>query len=250
MSINQAMVLAAGFGKRLRPLTLTTPKPLVPLVGKPMIAHVLERLQRHGIHRVVVNTHHLADQLADYLHTFSKGVPELEITISHESELLETGGGVLKVLSYFNGRPFFVVNADTWWQETEIPLLQRLESYWNEEIMDALLAIAPKSQGIEFSGAGDYYQDETGHLLFRALQPQAPYVFIGARILHSRLFDGVAPGFLTQPTLFHQAEAKQKLYGVVHKGKWCDVGSLNTYQALQDYLAPASHPVKSQSKGA
>jgi len=232
MLINQAMVLAAGLGKRLRPLTLSTPKPLLSIAGKPIIAYVLERLQHHGVSRVVVNTHYLANQLEDYLKTF----PGIDITIAHETELLETGGGVFQVLPYFQGRPFFVINADTWWQEAETSLLQRLESCWKGENMDALLAIAPKSQGIEFPGAGDYYMEENGHLRFRASQSQAPYVFIGARILHPRLFAGITPGFFTQPTLFHQAEAKQRLHGVIHAHKWCDIGSLNAYQALKEYL--------------
>lgn len=233
MAIDQAMVLAAGLGKRLRPLTLTTPKPLLPVAGKPIIAHVLERLHQHGVSRVVVNTHYLADQLEDYL----RAVPDLDITISHEPELLETGGGVLNVLPYFEGRPFFAINADTWWQESEdASLLERLESCWDGSNMDALLAIAPKNQGIEFQGAGDYYIEAGGELRFRASNTQAPYVFIGARILHPRLFDGASPGFFTQPTLFHQAEAKQRLHGIIHEHKWCDIGSLNAYQALQEYL--------------
>lgn len=233
MVISQAMVLAAGLGKRLRPLTLSTPKPLLPIAGKPIIAHVLEKLRSHGVSCVVVNTHYLADQLEDYLQT----IPGLNITISHEPELLETGGGVLKALPHFKGRPFFAINADTWWQETgNNSLLQRLESGWNEASMDALLAVAPKDQGIEFPGAGDYYMEENGELRFRASHPQAPYVFIGARILHPRLFAGMSPGFFTQLALFHQAEAKKRLYGIIHDQKWCDIGSLNAYQALQEYL--------------
>lgn len=235
MVVKQAMVLAAGLGKRLRPLTLTTPKPLLPIVGKPIIAHVLDRLRRHGVSRVVVNTHYLADQLEDYLKTISG----LDIIISYEPVLLETGGGVLKALSYFDGKPFFAINADTWWQESEdVSLLQRLESCWDDAKMDALLAISSKNQGIEFQGVGDYYIEENKVLRFRAAHSQAPYVFIGVRILHPRLFDGMVPDYFTQPILFHRSEKQQRLHGVLHDHKWCDIGSFHAYRALQEYLDP------------
>ena len=228
--INQAMVLAAGSGKRLRPLTLDTPKALLCVGGKPMIAHILERLHQHGVSRVVVNTHYLAPQLEDYLKTFQ----DIDIIISHEPELLETGGGVFKVLSYFQGHPFFVMNADTWWQETDPSLLKRLESFWNSQIMDALLAIAPKTQGLHFEGAGDYSREKNGRLRFRS--PQAPYVFIGPRILHPNLFTRGKPGFSPQTLFFHQAETNQRLYGIIHSRKWCDMGTPLAYQGLKEYL--------------
>jgi len=232
--IDQAIVLAAGIGKRLRPLTLTTPKPLLPIQGAPIIETVLNRLKKQGVRKVIVNTHHLADQLHEYLTTVSG----IEIVISYEPELLETGGGVLKVLSEFSGQPFFAVNADIWWQESPpLSLFQRLEAAWNEAAMDILMALIPKQQAIEFPGPGDYYLNADLTLRFRATNSQAPFIFSGVRLLHPRLFEGITPGFLQQPILFHQAEAKQRLYGLVHDNKWCDIGTLEAYQALETYLA-------------
>lgn len=233
MSIDQAMVLAAGFGKRLQPLTLTTPKPLLPILKEPILGYVLDRLHRHGVKKIVVNTHYLASQLAAYLVTVSAS----QIIISHEPELLETGGGVLQALPYFEKRPFFVVNADIWWQETEnASLLQRLEQKWDETTMDALLALIPKDQAIGFTGIGDYHMASDHRLKFREKNQTAPYIFSGVRILHPRLFDGAAPGPFPQTDLFHKAETKQQLHGLIHNNSWCDMGSLDTYKALEEYL--------------
>lgn len=234
MHINQAIVLAAGIGKRLRPLTFTTPKPLLPIQRKPILDIVLKRLQVHGVQKIIVNTHHLADQLHHYLE--EKGGKE--IIISHEPELLETGGAVVNVLSEFSEQPFFAINADIWWQESRPEsLLQRLEAAWDDTKMDALLALISKDQAIEFMGEGDYHLKADSMLQYRDPNSSAPYIFSGVRILHPRLFDGLEPGFLPQPVLFHQAEANQRLYGLVHPEKWCDIGTLNAYQALQNHLS-------------
>lgn len=232
--IDQAIILAAGLGKRLRPLTLTTPKPLLPLQGIPIIEMVLNRLRQQGVRKIVVNTHYLADQLHQYL----AQVLDLEILISYEPELLETGGAVINVLSEFSGQPFFAINADVWWEEqSPNTLLQRLESTWDEATMDILMALIPKSQAIEFPGPGDYHFKSESLLQHRTADSQAPYIFSGVRILHPRLFDGVAPGIIPQPVLFHQAEAQQRLHGLSHDNKWCDIGTLAAYRALNEHLS-------------
>lgn len=232
--IDHAIVLAAGLGKRLRPLTLTTPKPLLPIQGVPIIETVLTRLKQQGVRKVIVNTHYLADQMQQYLTQFSR----LEIVISHEPELLETGGAVMNVLPEFSNQPFFAINADVWWQES-VPdtLLQRLESSWDDDTMDILMALIPTSQAIEFPGAGDYHFTTGSHLKYRTADSQAPYIFSGVRILHPRLFDGVTPGFIPQPVLFHQAESRQRLHGISHENAWCDIGTLKAYRALEAHLA-------------
>ncbi|WP_052046207.1 hypothetical protein [Candidatus Paracaedibacter symbiosus] len=132
---------------------------------------------------------------------------------------------------------FFAINADIWWQEDEsISLLQRLETSWDDASMDALLAIIPKEQAIEFSGAGDYHLKEESRLTFREEGRAAPYIFSGVRILHPRLFEGVSPGSFPQLLLFHKAEAKHRLHGVIHNNRWCDMGSFAAYHALEDHL--------------
>lgn len=232
--IDHAIVLAAGLGKRLRPLTLTTPKPLLPIQGVPIIETILTRLKQQGVRKVIVNTHYLADQIQQYL----TQVSGLEILISHEPELLETGGAVMNVLSEFSNQPFFAINADVWWQEsTPDTLLQRLESSWDDATMDILMALISKSHAIEFPGPGDYHFTTDSRLRYRAADNQAPYIFSGVRILHPRLFDGVTPGFIPQPVLFHQAEARQRLHGLSHENAWCDIGTLEAYRALEAHLA-------------
>lgn len=232
MKIDQAFILAAGLGKRLRPLTLTTPKPLLPLNGKPLIHYTLERLRHHGVKKIVINTHYLAEQIHAYLATLS----DLPILISHEPDLLETAGGVLNVLSEFSSNPFFVINADVWWQESHnTPLLQQLEKQWREDDMDILMALIPKSRAISFLGVGDYHIKEDSRLQFRQSHQEAPYIFSGIRIVHPRLFAGLAPGFSSQLSLFHQAEANGRLYGMIHDYPWCDIGTPAAYQALQAF---------------
>lgn len=234
MQINQAIVLAAGIGKRLRPLTLTTPKPLLPIQGKPILESILRHLQQHGVKKIIVNTHYLADQIHSYLREAWGN----QILVSYEPDLLETGGAVSKVLGQFSDKAFFAVNADIWWQESrDQSLLQSLESVWNDATMDALLALISKDQAIEFTGEGDYHLKSDSTLQYRTPNNAAPYIFSGVRILHPRLFHNIEPGFLPQPVLFHKAEAQQRLYGLVHPEKWCDIGTPAAYQALQDYLS-------------
>lgn len=232
--IDQAIILAAGLGKRLHPLTLTTPKPLLPIQGQPIIKTIIDRLQQYGIHKIIVNTHYLAEHLESYLASLS-GV---DFFISYEPVLLETGGAIINVLPKLEDKPFFVLNADIWWQEsTPDPLLKRLERAWDNTTMDALLAMIPTSQALGFSGPGDYYFRKESLLQHRGTKKEAPYIFSGVRLFHPRLFNNMKPMFLPQLILFHQAEARQRLHGLIHPEKWCDIGTLTAYRLLQEYLS-------------
>lgn len=233
MHIDQAMILAAGMGKRLHPLTITTPKPLIPIENKPILAYTIERLKNFGIKKIVINTHYLAQQIHDYL----KREKEFEIIISHEEELLETGGGILKALPHFQGRPFISVNADIWWEENlNTSLLEALVSTWDDATMDALLVLISKRNAIGFENRGDYHLQSDLRLRYTSLSEDAPYIYGGIQLVHPRLFKGKSLGHFRLPELYHQAQAKGRLFGFQHQGLWCDIGSLNALSQLRNYL--------------
>jgi len=230
--ITQAMVLAAGEGRRLRPLTEHTPKPLISVGGKTMLDRALDHLAEIGVTRCVVNTHHLADQI----HTHLEGRTSLDIVISHEPDLLNTGGGITKALPYFNQDPFFVVNADIWWVDGHQSCLQQLNKMWDSAKMDALLLLVPLESAIGFEGAGDYFLTLQGRAQHRGNTAAAPYIFSGIRILHPRLLADQKIHPFSIVSLFHKAESEGRLYGMAFDGDWGDIGTLDSLKAIQEVV--------------
>lgn len=222
MPIKQAMILAAGYGKRLQPLTLSTPKPLVQVCGKPLLAHTLTELHAAGIEKTVINTHHLASQIHDYLR-------EEPTIISHEETLLDTGGGVYKALPHFGEEPFLLLNADSYWQGTLPNTIQQLQTIWNANHMDALLGLVHRPDDM----VGDYFQESDGRLRHRAEHLAAPYVYPGLAIIRAQLFTNVADEIFSIIPYFHKAQAAGRLYGLLHLGDWWDIGTPERLQALQ-----------------
>ncbi len=228
--ITQAMVLAAGEGRRLRPLTDHTPKPLISVGGKTMLDHALDQLAAVGVERCVVNTHHLADQVQE--HVKKRTAPE--VIISHEATLLETGGGIMKALPYFEGEPFFVLNADIWWRDAHQSGLSHLNQFWHSSTMDALLLLVPIEKALGYAGVGDYFLTPEGHAHYRKHKPAAPYIFSGIRVIHPRLLaDQQVHPFSIVP-LFHKAEEQNRLFGVVYDGDWGDIGTLESLKAIRE----------------
>jgi MurNAc alpha-1-phosphate uridylyltransferase len=234
--ITQAMILAAGLGKRLRPLTDTTPKPLLSVGGKTLLDHALDHVAAAGVTRCVINTHHLARQIHDHV----KARAHPHIALSHEPVLLETGGGVVKALSHFEDQPFFVLNADIWWQDAGTSSLLQLSRLWNSRKMDALLLLAPLEKAIGYTGVGDYFLTPEGRAQYRGSQPTAPYIFSGIRIVHSRLFDGQTVHPFSIVPLFHQAEQQGRLYGLIHEGAWGDIGTATSLEKVRVYVVSAA----------
>lgn len=226
--ITQAMVLAAGIGQRLRPLTDTTPKPLIPVAGTTMLDHALNQLAEVGVLRCVVNTHHLARQIVGHLQ--NRPIPE--VIISHEPELLDTGGGLAKALPYFNGEPFFVLNADIWWRDSGPSALRNLNEMWDSTKMDALLLLVPHKKAIGYSGSGDYFLNADGRAIYRGDEPTAPYIFSGIRIIHPRLLANETVHPFSIVPFFHKAEKKGRLYGLVFEGDWGDMGTLESLKEI------------------
>jgi N-acetyl-alpha-D-muramate 1-phosphate uridylyltransferase len=218
-----AMVLAAGKGTRMAPLTDTLPKPLVHLMGKPLIDHALFRLDASGIGRVIVNVHYLADKLEAHLREWTKP----EITISDErAELLETGGGTRKALPLIGARPFYLLNSDSVWFEAGAPALSRLSGAWGDARMDALLLIVPLDRSSGYAGRGDFVRSADGLLTRLSDTPvEEGYVYMGTAILHPRLFANTPSGAFSLNLLFDRAIRSGKLYGLVHDGDWMHVGT-------------------------
>ncbi|HWJ72654.1 MAG TPA: nucleotidyltransferase family protein [Kaistia sp.] len=218
----RGMVLAAGIGKRMRPVTATVPKPLIEIAGRPMIDRALDRLARAGVEEVVVNVHYLADLLET--HVRKRKNPK--ITVSDErGALLETGGGITKALPLLGPDPFFVMNSDSFWIEGPRPNLDWLISGWDDSAMDALLMLAPTVASIGYTGPGDFLMDKEGRLTRRPERTIAPFVYSGAAILSPRLFENAPEGAFSLNVLFDRAIASGRLFGVRMDGIWLHVGT-------------------------
>jgi MurNAc alpha-1-phosphate uridylyltransferase len=225
-----AMVLAAGLGERMRPLTDRLPKPLVAVAGKPLIDHVLDRLAAAGIERAVVNVHYLADMIERHL----TGRTRPRITISDERQaLLDTGGGVVKALPLLGREPFLHVNSDTIWVDGVQPNLQRLAAAFDPAAMDALLLLAPTATSIGYAGRGDYAMGSDGRLRQRSESEIAPFVYAGAALLRPELFAGSPSGAFSLIRLFNRAAQAHRLHGLRLEGVWMHVGTPDAVAAAE-----------------
>ena len=216
------MVLAAGLGERMRPITNTMPKPLVKVGGQAMLDFVLDRLAAAGVERAVVNVHYLADQIER--HVTSRKKPQVEIS-DERAKLLDTGGGVVKALAQLGREPFFHVNSDTLWIDGGKPNLTRLAEAFDAAAMDALLLLAPIATSIGYSGRGDFDIGPDGRLHKRGEREAAPYVYAGAALLTPALFDGAPQGAFSLTRLFDRAGAAGRLHGLRLEGVWMHVGT-------------------------
>jgi N-acetyl-alpha-D-muramate 1-phosphate uridylyltransferase len=218
-----AMVLAAGFGERMRPLTLRMPKPLVPLAGKPLLDHVLDRLAAAGVTTAIVNVHYLPEQLEAHLAS-RKGKPPETLVSDERGVLLDTGGGAKKALPLLGRGPFFIHNADSVWSEGATPALTRMLRKWNPATMDCLLLLAPTATSIGYAAKGDFSMAPDGRLARRGNE-LVPFAFAGVSLCDERLFKDAPEGRFSLNLLWDRALAKGKLYGVRLDGRWMHVGT-------------------------
>lgn len=222
---NRAMILAAGIGKRMRPITATVPKPLVEVAGRSLIDHGLDRLERAGVERAVVNVHYLADLVSAHIRRRERP----EIVISDEREkLLDTGGGIAKALRHIGEEPFYVINSDSFWIEGPRPNLDWLAGAWDGDRMDALLLLASTVRSVGYHGRGDFRMDPAGRLERRPEREVAPFAYAGAAILHPRLFADCPDGPFSLNILFDNAIEADRLFGVRMDGSWLHVGTPET----------------------
>jgi MurNAc alpha-1-phosphate uridylyltransferase len=217
-----AMVLAAGYGTRMRPLTDAMPKPLVPLAGRPLLDHVLDRLVVAGIARAIVNVHYLPEQIERHL--ASRSQPQILIS-DERAQILDTGGAVQKALPVLGAAPFFVHNSDSVWIERNGSTLRQMIDAWNDDAMDAMLLLAPAATSLGYAGRGDYALDGEGRPHRRRNGQNVPFVFTGVSINHPRLFHDVPEGAFSILKLWDEAESAQRLAAIQLDGEWMHVGT-------------------------
>ncbi|MBA3813599.1 MAG: nucleotidyltransferase family protein [Alphaproteobacteria bacterium] len=219
------MILAAGLGTRMRPLTDKLPKPLISVAGKSMLERAFDHLRMAKLSRIVVNTHYLAPLI-------TKRAKEIypQTLISHEDILLETGGGIKKALPLLGNDPFFVLNGDSIWTGTTS--LTEMEKSWSDTRMDALLLLVPLENAHGYEGVGDFFMDAQGRLCRPKRGQSAPYVYIGAQLLSPQLFQNSPYGAFSINLLWDRASENGRLYGHVHGGEWFHI---STPQDLERY---------------
>ena len=230
-----AMIMAAGLGKRMRPLTATKPKPLIEVAGKALLDHVLDRVRAAGVTKVVVNVHYLADSLEAHLARTAGG---LDVTVSDERDLLlETGGGLVHAQSLIGCDPFLAINSDNLWIDGPADTLKLLASHWDGAKMDALLLLVPQARAMNHRGQGDFHMDRVGQLRRRGRSRVAPFVYTGVQIISKALLQDAPEGPFSTNLLWDRAIAAGRCYGAVHQGLWFDVGNPESIRATEQVLA-------------
>ena len=235
LASDTAMVLAAGLGKRMRPLTASQPKPMVRVAGKPLIDHALDRLAAAGIANAVVNVHYLPDALESHLH--ERAFPK--VTISDERALLlETGGGMVKAGNLLPD-PFFSVNSDNIWLDGPTDAFADLSAAWDPGRMDALLLVVPHTGARNFRGKGDFNMSGSGRLTRRRSGRVAPFVFTGIQLVSKRLLRDAPDGPFSTNILWDRAMEEERLYGLAFTGEWFEVGNPQSIGPTEAALAGA-----------
>ena len=232
LASDTAMIMAAGMGKRMRPLTATQPKPMVRVAGKALIDHALDRPEEAGVARAVVNVHYLADALE--AHVLDRAVPT--VTISDErAQLLETGGGLIKAQGQLPD-PFFCLNADNIWLDGPRNAFADLSARWNADEMDALLLLVGHAQAANFAGQGDFYMDPVGRLQRRQPGRIAPFIYTGIQLVSHRLLRDAPRGKFSTNILWNRAIEEGRLFGLAITGQWFEVGTPQAIAPTQDAL--------------
>jgi MurNAc alpha-1-phosphate uridylyltransferase len=225
-----AMILAAGLGTRMRPLTDMIPKPLVPVGGKPLINHVLDRLAAVGVETAVVNVHHFADQIEQHLQP--RRAPKIIISDERDG-VLGTGGGVVKALPLLGPEPFFHVNSDTLWIDGVKPNLERLAVAFQPDQMDALLLLAPTATSVGYAGRGDFSMTADGRVRRRGEREVVPFVYAGIAILSPALFRDAPSGAFALTRPFDRAIEQERLFGLRLAGVWKHGGTPEAVAAAE-----------------
>lgn len=223
--IQSAMILAAGLGKRMQPLTYTLPKPLIPVAGKTMLERTFAHIKELGLSNIVINTHYLAHQVEEVVKILHP-----DTLISYEETLLETGGGIKRALPLLKGNAFFTLNGDSIW--TGLQSLKTMETAWNEDQMDARLLLVPREHAHGYEGRGDFFMAKDGRLKRPIQGMEAPYVYIGVQITQHGLFHKAPQGPFSINVLWNKALEKGRLYGHLHQGEWFHI---STPECLRKY---------------
>jgi MurNAc alpha-1-phosphate uridylyltransferase len=233
MHPDTAVILCAGLGTRMRPLTLTTPKPLLPLGGRPILAHTLEQLVEAGVKRVIVNAHYLAAQID----AFAAAYPQL--TVTHEDKLLDTGGAVTAMMAQnlLPDAPFYIINGDTYWVDGPTPTLPRLQKAFTPNTMDAALLLGRAAGAVAETGRGDFLWPRDGNLQRRGERDVAPYLFSGVQLVSPALFADAPPAPFSLNLLWDKAIAANRLGAIVHDGVWFHLSTPEDLARAETVLA-------------
>jgi MurNAc alpha-1-phosphate uridylyltransferase len=231
---HSAMVLAAGLGQRMRPLTLTRPKPLIEVAGKALIDYGFDRLRAAGVETAVVNVHYLHEQIE----AWAARQPAPRILISDERDaILDTGGGIARALPLLGGDPFFVINSDSFWQDEGEPALDRLRAQWDDAAMDCLLLLCPLNRTVGYDGTGDFVLGGDGRLRRRGATAGEALAYIGGYLVSPRLFRDCPAGSFSMNVLWDRAIAAGRLFGIAHRGRWLHVGTPEAIALAEQALA-------------
>lgn len=237
VSLDTAMLMAAGLGKRMRPLTATRPKPLVRVAGQPLIDHALDRIEAAGIRRVVVNVHYLADTVEAHLKARAVG-RDVEYLVSDERDkLLETGGGLMRAAPLIGDKPFLCVNSDNLWIDGPRNSIAMLAERWDDARMDALLLLVSHARAHCHGGTGDFHMDAMGALSRRRPGRIAPFVFTGVQILSPRLLVDPPGDVFSTNVLWNRAIEAGRAFGLSHQGLWFDVGTPAALPVVEAVIA-------------
>jgi MurNAc alpha-1-phosphate uridylyltransferase len=236
LASDTAMIMGAGLGKRMRPLTASQPKPLIRVGGKALIDHALDKLDNAGVAKAVVNVHYLADALEGHLKARKAGPA---VTISDERELLlETGGGMVKAAPLLPD-PFFCLNSDNIWLDGPIDVFAELSRAWNPEVMDALLLMVPHPRALNYRGEGDFHLDPVGRVSRRRLGRVAPFIYTGIQLVSHRLLRDAPAGAFSTNVLWNRAVEEGRLFGASHTGLWFEVGEPGAIRPTEAWLLRA-----------
>ena len=237
---NKAMVLAAGLGTRMRPLTDHLPKPLIEVAGTALVDYALNWLEASAIDEVVVNSHYKFELLE--AHLAKRTHPAIHI--SREEPLLETGGGIKKALSLLGEEPFFSLNSDTICVDGPTPALARMIAEWDDKNIDALLLVHPVSEAIGYQGNGDFFLHADGSLRRRQNEEKAPFVFTGVQLVHPRLFIDSPDGAFSMNVLYNRGMgsdgALRRIKGLVHDGSWLHIGTPQERETAEGWFLKRS----------
>ncbi|MBH69155.1 MAG: mannose-1-phosphate guanylyltransferase [Rhodospirillaceae bacterium] len=233
-----AMILAAGYGRRMLPLTERIPKPMLVISGKTILDRTIDQLLNVGVNRVVINTSHLASVVKNHL----KNRDDERIAVSTESEPLETGGGVVKALPQLGHRPFYVINGDSVWVDGMKCALLRLAESWDPDSMDALLMLAPLARAASFEGLGDFTMDQNGRLHRRREKTVSPYAYMGLSIINPECFDRSPKGAFSLNWLYDRAINKERLFGIIHEGLWYHISTPGDLEIARNRFANGHSP--------
>ncbi|MBT2189307.1 nucleotidyltransferase family protein [Sphingobium nicotianae] len=237
LRLDIAMLMAAGLGKRMRPLTVTRPKPLVRVAGQALIDHALDKVEAAGIRRSIINVHYLADSIEAHLQARARQTGADYVISDERGKLLETGGGLVKALPLIGDKPFLCVNADVLWVDGPTDAISALCARWNPAIMDALLLLIPFARANGYPGRGDFHMDPQGRISRRKSGRVAPFVYCSVQILSPRLIVDPPSDIFSTGVFWDRAIAAGRAYGLAHTGMWFDVGTPQAIPLVEAAIA-------------